>query len=102
MVIMEAMAFGCVILSNAVGDIPFHVKDNVNGFLFSNTEDGSIIVKEALEKIIWLKNNRDELKRLAENNSNYANHNFGIERFNKDYRELFLSVKPKSWSPLVL
>jgi len=96
MVIMEAMAYGCVILSSAVGDIPFHIKNNKNGFLFSNTEDGSIIVKEALEKIIWLKNNRDELKRLAENNSNYANHNFGIERFNKDYRELFLSVKPKS------
>jgi len=96
MVIMEAMAYGCVILSSAVGDIPFHIKNNENGFLFSNTEDGSIIVKEAVEKIIWLKNNRDELKRLAENNSNYANHNFGIERFNKDYRELFLSVKHKS------
>jgi hypothetical protein len=41
-----------------VGDIPFHIKNNENGFLFSNTEDGSIIVKEAVEKIIWLKNNR--------------------------------------------
>ena len=93
MVIMEAMAYGCAILSTAVGDIPYHVKKNENGFLFTNTEDESIIIKEAIEKIIWLKNNRHELNRMATNNINYANHNFGIERFNKNYQDLFSSVK---------
>jgi len=93
MVIMEAMAHGCVILSTAVGDIPYHVKNNENGFLFSNTEDGSSIIKEAIEKISWLKNNRHEMDRMSENNISYANHNFGIERFNKNYQDLFSSVK---------
>jgi glycosyltransferase involved in cell wall biosynthesis len=95
MVIMEAMAHGCVILSTAVGDIPFHVINNKNGFLFSKTEDEQAIINEAAEKILWLKNNRDELQRMASTNIAHANDNFGIERFNKDYKDLFLSVKPE-------
>ena len=93
MVIMEAMAYGCIILSTAVGDIPYHVKNNENGFLFSNTENGSAIINEATEKIIWLKDNRPVTNQMAENNISYANHNFGIERFNKNYRDLFSSLK---------
>ncbi len=93
MVIMEAMAYGCVILSTAVGDIPYHVRNNENGFLFSNSENGSAIINEAIEKIIWLKNNPNEMNRIMANNINYANHNFGIERFNKNYQDLFSSVK---------
>lgn len=96
MVVMEAMAHGCVILSTAVGDIPYHVKNNENGFLFSNTNDEATIIAEAAEKITWLKNNRHEMKKMAATNIEYAKHNFGIERFNKDYRELFLSVKSGS------
>ncbi|HEU5166795.1 MAG TPA: hypothetical protein VFU29_14700, partial [Chitinophagaceae bacterium] len=83
-------------LSTAVGDIPYHIKNNENGFLFSNTKDESMIVKEAIEKIIWLKNNLHELNRMAAININYAKHNFGLERFNKEYKELFLSVNPVS------
>jgi glycosyltransferase involved in cell wall biosynthesis len=93
MVIMEAMAHGCAILSTAVGDIPFHVKNYENGFLFTSVTDESVITHEAVEKIVWLKNNRAELHRIMRNNSNYAQHNFGIQRFNKDYTELFFSVK---------
>ncbi|HEX6171670.1 MAG TPA: glycosyltransferase [Chitinophagaceae bacterium] len=95
MVIMEAMAYGCVILSTAVGDIPYHVKNNENGFLFSNTENGSTIINEATEKIISLKNNRRVTNQMSENNFSYANHNFGIERFNKNYQDLFSSVKSR-------
>lgn len=93
MVIMEAMAHGCAILSTAVGDIPYHIKDGENGFLFSKTKDAVLIIDEAKEKLIWLNHRRTELKRIGENNIKYAKHNFGIERFNKEYRALFLSVK---------
>ena len=93
MVIMEAMAHGCVVLSTAVGDIPYHVKNGENGFLFGKTDDDISIVVEAKEILIWLRDHRAELKKLEENNINYANHNFGIERFNKNYQDLFSSVK---------
>jgi len=96
MVIMEAMAHGCVILSTAVGDIPYHVKNNENGLLFSNTNNEASIIKEGAEKITWLKNNRNEVNRMAASNIKYAKYNFDIERFNKDYRELLLSVKPQN------
>jgi glycosyltransferase involved in cell wall biosynthesis len=92
MVIMEAMAHGCVILSTAVGDISYHVKQNENGFLFSNAGNETSIINEAVEKILWLKNNRSEFQRMSVNNTNYATHNFGIDRFNKDYKDIISSV----------
>jgi len=92
MVIMEAMAHGCLILSTAVGDIPYHVKQNENGFLFSNTENETSIINDAVEKVLWLKNNRGEFQRISANNTNYATHNFGIDKFNKDYKDLISSV----------
>jgi glycosyltransferase involved in cell wall biosynthesis len=94
MVVMEAMAYGCVILSTAVGDIPYHVKNGENGFLFNNTEDEALIITNATEKITWLKDHRQEMRTMSVNNIDYANHNFGIDRFNKDYRELLSSLKP--------
>ena len=96
MVIMEAMAQGCVILSTSVGDIPYYVKNGENGFLFSKTGDDRSIIGEAKEKLTWLSNHRAELKRIEQNNINYAKYNFGIERFNKEYSALFLSVKQES------
>jgi len=93
MVVMEAMAHGCAILSTSVGDIPYHVKNGENGFLFSETDDDISIIDEAKEKLIWLRDHKTELKKIEENNINYANHNFGIERFNKNYQVLFSSVK---------
>jgi glycosyltransferase involved in cell wall biosynthesis len=96
MVVMEAMANGCVILSTAVGDIPFHVKNGENGFLFSSTINEALIVKEAIEKIIWLKNNPGEREKISSANIRYANGNFGIERFNEDYRQLFAPLKQEN------
>lgn len=94
LVLMEAMARGCVILSTAVGDIPLHVKNGENGFLFSHTGDEKAIVKEAVEKITWLQQNREAMGNMADNNIRHARNNFGIERFNYEYRQLFSSLKP--------
>ena len=88
MVIIEAMANGCAIMATPVGDIPFHIKDNENGFLVSSIENESAILKEACEKIIWLKNNPDQWKKISGINIRYAYENFGIEQFNSAYRDL--------------
>lgn len=88
MVVMEAMANGCAIIATPVGDIPFHIKNNGNGFLFSSINDESVIVNEGREKILWLKNNLNEWKKISETNIRYANDHFGIEQFNAAYRDL--------------
>ena len=88
MVIMEAMANGCAIMATPVGDIPFHVKDGENGFLFSSVENEEGIIKEACEKISWLKNNPVEWKRISAMNARYAAEYFGIEQFNAAYKDL--------------
>ena len=88
MVVMEAMANGCAIIATPVGDIPFHIKNNENGFLFSSINDESVIVNEGCEKILWLKNNLQDWKKLSETNIEYANDHFAIEQFNSAYRDL--------------
>ncbi len=92
LVIMEAMANGCAILATPVGDLPYHIKNEENGFLFSSIENEGIIINEAKEKILWLNNHFDLFEKISNKNISYANHNFGIERFNKDYQQLFESI----------
>ena len=89
MVVMEAMANGCAILATPVGDIPYHIKNDENGFLFSSVENESVIIKEGCERIAWLKNNPAEWKKMAFTNIQYAANHFSIEEFNNQYQQLF-------------
>jgi L-malate glycosyltransferase len=89
MVIMEAMARGLAILTTAVGEIPLHVKDHVNGFLMHNFDDGNAVVSDAVSFILQLNDNRNLLHEMSLNNIHHAYESFGIERFNKQYKDLF-------------
>ena len=84
--VMEAMAFGVIIISTPVGDIPFHIKENENGFLFDGLDEDSITGNA----INILKNIPDEqhLTKMSATNTSYAKNNFGIEKFNENYRKL--------------
>lgn len=88
MVIMEAMANGCAIMATPVGDIPFHVKNKENGFLFSSVDNEPGIIDEGCEKILWLRNNHEQWRKISETNIRHATDNFGIEKFNAAYRNL--------------
>jgi L-malate glycosyltransferase len=88
MVVIEGMANGCAILATPVGDIPYHIHNNENGFLFSDTDNLTAIVSEGVVLIKLLKNDRAKLNRIAATNIQYANAHFGIEQFNKSYSEL--------------
>jgi L-malate glycosyltransferase len=88
MVVIEAMAHGCAVLATPVGDIPLHIRNNENGFLFSSVIDEKIIVQEGVKFIEQLKNNRMRFEEISLTNINYAKHNFGIEKFNGAYRNL--------------
>jgi L-malate glycosyltransferase len=86
--IIEAMGYGCVIAATPVGDIPYHVKEHINGHLFSSVVYEEKIITEAVEYIIKLKNNRNHFNTMSENNFAYAKKIFDIEEFNKSYKQL--------------
>ena len=88
MVIMEGMANGCAIMATPVGDIPYHIKNKENGFLFSSVADGATIVKEGCERIAWIIKNHEAWLEISETNIRYAKENFSIGQFNIAYRDL--------------
>lgn len=88
MVVMEAMAHGCAILATPVGDIPYHVHNDVNGFLFSNTDNEEAIIREGIAHILQLDKDRRLLQKISESNTDYAKENFDIAKFNASYQKL--------------
>jgi glycosyltransferase involved in cell wall biosynthesis len=93
MAIMEAMARGLSIVSTAVGEIPYHVISDQNGFLIDDTANNDSVFKQACSHIEKLIINRNLLADFRINNIAHANDNFGVERFNKQYRNLFKEAK---------
>ena len=62
-VLNEAMNSGCaVVASDAIGSVPYLVKDRENGLVYHS---GS--VDELLEKVIWLLDCPEQQRRLGEN-----------------------------------
>jgi glycosyltransferase involved in cell wall biosynthesis len=95
MVIEEAMARGCVVMATPVGDIPIHIKNKENGFLFSSVADEALIVDEGIDFIALLDKNRKLLKKMGDANVQYAYQNFSIEAFNDSYQQLFNELRNK-------
>lgn len=89
MVIMEAMAFGLTIISTAVGEIPAHVKDEVNGFLIKEITDEKKLIESAIAYINRLEKDPALRQRISEANRPHAVAHFSIERFSADYQKLF-------------
>jgi len=95
MVIEEGMARECAVLATPVGDIPIHVKNGENGFLFSSVTDETLIVKEGVDFLTLLVNDRELLQRMGQKNGEYARLHFDIENFNKSYQQLFKQLRAK-------
>ncbi len=93
LVIMEAMARGCVIISTPVGDIPHHIKNDLNGYLFSSTTDEQIIIEESMLIINKLDSSRNLLKQFSMNNIEYAKKVFDLGNFVEAYKKLIESIK---------
>jgi L-malate glycosyltransferase len=92
MAVMEAMSHGMAVLSTAVGDIPVHIKEGINGYLIAASATEEEIIEQSVEIISKLSIDRGLLKKMGENNSNYARANFGIGQFNLAYRKLFATL----------
>jgi L-malate glycosyltransferase len=93
MAIMEAMARGLAIISTSVGEIPLQVANEINGYLINNVDDRDMVFKEAVNYVVKLAENRSLLENFRINNIAHAKQFFGIERFEKEYIELFEQAK---------
>lgn len=89
MVVMEAMARGCIILATPVGDIPVHVQQGINGFLFSQVKDEQKIIEEAVILVQKLLSDPSLCSAISANNIKYAKEHFGLAIFEKNYQQLF-------------
>lgn len=88
MVIMEAMANGVIPIATDVGGVSEHVVNQENGILISEQGDQQIsnAIFEVLRKLLG---NKTERERLSQNAYYYAQENFGIKRFQENYRKIF-------------
>ncbi len=93
MVIMEAMARGLAIVSTAVGEIPLHIKDGVNGYLLQDFTNPKAVVVDAKDSILKMAQDRELLTAMTANNLAYAYSHFGMERFEAEYKALTVDIK---------
>jgi len=87
-VIAEAMAFSCVPIATAVGDVPSQIQMNQNGYLTSPAN----CVSETIAIIKQLNSNPEELSRIAENCYLYAITKFSEERFKHEWKSVIESL----------
>ncbi|WP_136524742.1 glycosyltransferase family 4 protein [Geomonas ferrireducens] len=93
MVIMEAMAFGVVPISTAVGGIPTHVQSGTNGWLVPDTADEEEIVGMMCRFATAMCEERDLLEKLSQNAYAYAKEKFSGESFCAAYRMVLMGER---------
>lgn len=87
-VLAEAMAFSCIPIATAVGDVPSQIRMNQNGYLTSSTN----CVSETIAILKQLHSNPEELSRIAENCYLYAITKFSEERFKHEWTSVIESL----------
>jgi len=84
-VLMEAMACGCAVVSTNNCMIPEIIQHGENGLL-ADTAD------ELRASCQFLLDNPDEARRLGENARNTIKDNYSLDRFTKNWNDLFFKV----------
>lgn len=92
MVVMEAMSMGCIILATPVGDLPHHIRDGVNGYLFSTATSEAVIVEEMLSILRRLSDDPVRCREISDANRAYAEAHFGLTSFASSYQQLYQTL----------
>jgi glycosyltransferase involved in cell wall biosynthesis len=89
MAIMEGMTYGVIPVSTPVGDIPKHIRTGETGYLTTSIEP-QIVVKEMVDYISLLIDQKQKRVLLHEQVYEYAKANFSKEKFTQAYRKLLI------------
>lgn len=92
LVFMESMIFGCVPISTNVGGIPELINNQVNGILIDNDKNEEEIINEFCSQIVSIVKNAEKYDSISENAFQFANQNFGMQRFTNEYQNLLLNA----------
>ena len=92
LVVMEAMAHGCVPLCTNVGGLRFRIDHGVNGLLFDPGNEGTI-VSAMVEAIVALAGDNTRRESMTAAAFATADKYFRRERFDAAYRDLLLGAK---------
>lgn len=87
---LEAAACGRPIISNRIGNMPEFIKDGYNGFLVDRN------INAYVEKINWLKNNRDKLIEMGINARKTVEDGWTWKIQSENYRKMFRSILEKN------
>jgi glycosyltransferase involved in cell wall biosynthesis len=89
MSLLEAMSCGCAVVSTATCDIPNVIEHGVNGLISNNEEE----LKEYCNRLL---NDEPYARQLGEEARKTIINRFSIERFVKEWNEIFRKTKEAS------
>jgi glycosyltransferase involved in cell wall biosynthesis len=90
-VVMDMMAQGRVVLSTAVDGIPDYIKHMNNGLLINAVENEDEVVRQGVEWILQLDEDRQLLRKLSGAARAFAVKQFSGSAFDENYLKLFKS-----------
>ena len=86
---LEAAACGRPIISNAIGNMPEFIKDGYNGFIVPRE------VNAYIEKLKYLKENRDKLIEMGANARKTVEEGWTWKIQSENYRKMFKTILDK-------
>jgi glycosyltransferase involved in cell wall biosynthesis len=92
MFIKESMANGCIPVVTALPGNRMHLKDRMNSLLIQEIQDETKLVKEGIQIITALANDKNLCIQLSGEAYKYAKEHFSRDEFNKAFRRLLMSV----------
>jgi len=89
LVVMDMMALGRVVVSTAVDGIPDYIKHLENGMLINAVTDEDEVVRQGVNIILQLENNRHLVRKLSEAARSFALAHFSPTAFDNAWLGLF-------------